>query len=63
VDNNSDDDLLVEQVAREMLDLYGADALPVLRERADRAEEVGDELAAKAWRDIADAAERIGGGP
>jgi hypothetical protein len=47
----------VEQVAREMVDHYGADAVPLLRERAVQAEAVGDELAAKAWRDIAGIAE------
>ena len=47
----------VEQLAREMVDLYGVDTVPVLRDRADRAEAVSDKLAAKTWRDIADLAE------
>jgi hypothetical protein len=47
----------VEEVAREMVDHYGADAVLVLRERAEQARAIGDELAAKTWRDIADLAE------
>jgi|HubBroStandDraft_4_1064222.scaffolds.fasta_scaffold122037_3 hypothetical protein len=46
-----------EQVAREMVNHYGADAMLVLRERAEQSQAIGDELAAKAWRDIADLAE------
>jgi hypothetical protein len=46
----------VEQSAPEFLDQYGADAVPILREGAELAE---DEGAGKAWRDIADAAERL----
>jgi hypothetical protein len=47
----------VEQVARETVDHYGADAVLVLRERAEQSQAIGDELAAKAWCDIADLAE------
>ena len=47
----------VEQFAREMVDHCGADAVPILRDRAERAEAIGDKLAAKTWRDIADLAE------
>lgn len=54
-----DDGKTVEQAAREFIDQYGAEAIRVLRERADVAEALKDELAAKAWRDIAGAAERI----
>ena len=43
----------VEQVAREMIDQYCADAVPLLQERAEQAEAVGDKLAAKVWRDVA----------
>jgi hypothetical protein len=46
-----------EQIAREMVDRYGADAVPVLHERAEQAKAIGDELAAKIWRDIAGIAE------
>jgi hypothetical protein len=54
-----DDGKVVEQAAREFVDQYGADAIRVLRERAEVAETLKDELAAKAWRDIAGAAEQI----
>ena len=49
----------VEQVAQDYVRRHGADSLPILRERADLADEVGDYASADAWRDIADAAERI----
>jgi hypothetical protein len=55
----AEDEKIVEQVAREVLEQYGGDAVPILRERAEVADHLGDELAAKAWRDIADAAERM----
>ena len=55
----SDDDDLVEQVAREYVQRHGRDSLPILRERADMAEELGDVFSAEAWREIADAAERM----
>jgi hypothetical protein len=54
-----DDEKLVEQAAREIVDQHGSDAVPILRERADAAEISSDEIAAKTWRDIADAAERL----
>ena len=53
------DEKAVDQAAREIVDQYGTDALPVVRERAEAAEELDDEVAAKAWRDIAEAAERL----
>jgi hypothetical protein len=56
---DDDDEKTVEKAAREIVDVHGAGALPILRERAELAEELRDELAAKAWRDIADAAERL----
>ena len=49
----------VDQAAREAIDQHGDDAVSILRERAEVADHLGDELSAKAWRDIADAAERI----
>jgi hypothetical protein len=55
----SDDDDLVEQVAREYVERHGRDSLPILRERAEIADEFGDVVSAEAWRDIADAAERM----
>jgi hypothetical protein len=49
----------VERVARQFIDRNGADALQMLRELAETAEDMHDDISAKAWRDIADAAERI----
>ena len=54
-----DDEKLVEQVARDIVDEHGSDAVPIIRERAEAAEISRDEVAAKTWRDIADAAERL----
>jgi hypothetical protein len=53
------DKKLVEQAARETIDHFGDSAVSVLRERAGVADYLGDELSAKAWRDIAAAAERM----
>jgi hypothetical protein len=49
----------VERVARQFIDRNGADALQMLRELAEAAEDVHDDISAKAWRDIADVAERL----
>ncbi len=57
--DSDDDDDDIEQVAREYVERHGADSVLILRERADAADAVGDLLSAEAWRDIADAAERI----
>jgi len=54
-----DDGELVERTAREAIDQFGFDAVAVLRERAELFDGLGDELTAKAWRDIADAAALI----
>jgi hypothetical protein len=53
------EDTLLETAASEFVESYGANALPVLRERAEIAAERGHELSARIWTDIADAAERI----
>jgi hypothetical protein len=50
---------LVEKVAREFVEQHGLDAVPILRECAEAADMNGDELAAQAWSDIAESAERI----
>jgi hypothetical protein len=50
---------LVERVAREFLDRHGSDAPLILREHAEIADGLGDRLSAEAWRDIADAVERL----
>ena len=49
----------VERAARDAIEQYGEGAVEVLRERAEVADHIGDLLAAEAWRDIADAAERM----
>jgi hypothetical protein len=53
-----DDDNLVDRVAGEIIERHGSDVVPILRERAEMAAEVGDELAAETWRVIVDATER-----
>ena len=58
-DDSTDNGEAVEEVAREYVRRHGPDSVPILRERADLCDEVGDLLSAEAWRDIADAAERI----
>jgi hypothetical protein len=50
-------DRLVRTAAGEIVDRYGADVVPVIRERAEAAKSLGDEIAAETWRKIADAAE------
>jgi len=47
------------QVARQLTEKYGADALAFARERAWRAIEVGDELALDAWRSVIAATEAL----
>ena len=53
-----DDETTVEKVARDMVERYGEEAPKLLHERAEVAEKLYDKLVAKAWRDIADIAER-----
>jgi hypothetical protein len=47
---------LAEKVAREIVEQHGGDAVEIVRERAEAAGLLGDELAAETWRDIATAA-------
>jgi hypothetical protein len=54
-----DDAQLVEKVARDFLDWFGAEAVNVLRDRTEQARGEGDAVSERAWRDIADAAARI----
>jgi hypothetical protein len=49
----------VERVARQFIDRNGTEALQMLRELAEAAEDMHDDISAKAWHDIADAAERM----
>jgi len=44
---------LLETAADQFVESYGPAALAVLQERADRAEERGNRVAAKTWREIA----------
>ena len=48
----------IERAAAEIVDRYGPEALPILRQRAENAAELGDDMAAEEWHAIADAAER-----
>jgi hypothetical protein len=43
------------QIARNLTDKYGPAAITFARERAARAVEVGDDLAADAWRSVIEA--------
>jgi hypothetical protein len=47
----------VEQIAREMVDRFGADAVPVLHKLAAKAEAVGDHHGAATWQEIANVIE------
>jgi hypothetical protein len=49
----------IERVARELVDQYGHDAPHYVRERAEQAEAIGDQVSAQEWRAIAEAAERM----
>ena len=49
----------LEEVAREFVALYGRDASKMLRDRAAVADEHGDNLQAKTWREIAAMAARL----
>ncbi len=49
----------LEQVALDMVELYGRDAPKMLLERAEIADEYGEHLSAKTWREIAALAARI----
>ena len=54
-----DDDELVVEVAENYVRRLGRDAVPFLRTRAMNAADDREPSSAKAWRDIADAAQRI----
>jgi len=49
----------LEEVAREMVALYGRDASKMLRDRAALANEYGDNVQARTWREIAAMAARL----
>jgi len=50
---------LTELAAAKFVESHGCDALGILGERAEMAEERGHKLAAKTWRDLADLAASI----
>ena len=49
----------LEDLARETVALYGSDAPKMLLDRAELADEFGDKVSAKEWREVAAIAERI----
>jgi hypothetical protein len=51
-----DDQALIEEVAREFVERHGSDAVDVLRENAEIADGIADELSVRSWLDITDAA-------
>ena len=54
---------VVEQAARQLVERHGHNAIDIIRACGDFADSLGDAVASKEWRDIADAAERIAGEP
>lgn len=54
-----DDADLVEITAQQWVEKLGRDAPTHLKQRAECSAREGDELSAEAWRDIAEAAERM----
>ena len=53
------DDDEAERIAGELTAKYGDDALEFVRSRAERAKEVGDELAYAAWQAVRGAMEAL----
>jgi hypothetical protein len=53
------DDSFIDDLAREFVLLHGEGAIMMLLERARIASEAGDQLAAQAWQDMAEAAARL----
>src|ERR1044071_4234916 len=56
---NDDDAALLARVAREMFDLYGAQAVRRLRDQACIAAGIGDSLSVRSWLDIAEAVQDL----
>ena len=50
------DDFLIQKVAHQFLSYLGSDAIAYLQEQAGIAADLGDELSARAWTDLAEAA-------
>jgi hypothetical protein len=53
------EDDFIEDTAREYVIRYGFDGASMLRERAEIAAKAGNFLLTQAWRDMAEAAERM----
>lgn len=53
------EDDFIDDTARHYAIRYGYHAIAMLRDRAAIAERAGDALMAQAWRDMAEAAERL----
>lgn len=51
------------RIAHTLTEKYGRDALPLARDRAARAAEVGDDLALDAWRSVIEATKALLRGP
>jgi len=49
----------IERAAADIVDRYGAEAVPILRQCAENAAELGDDMAAEEWRAIADTADYL----
>ena len=49
----------IERAAAEVLERHGPEAVPIIRGCAEKAAELGDEMAAEEWHAIADAAEYL----
>jgi hypothetical protein len=50
---------LTELAAAKFVESHGSEALRILEERAETAIELGHKVAARTWRDMADAAARL----
>jgi hypothetical protein len=50
---------LTDLAAAKFVESHGAEALRILEQRADTAQELGHKLAARTWRDLAGAAARL----
>lgn len=59
----SDDKHDVEDVAVEMIDRFGDGAAHIAREQAEIAAAVPDMASVEAWRNVADAIERLSSNP
>ena len=54
-----EDDEAIQHVAGQYVERLGRDAPKHLHERAEQAQAIGDHSSADAWREIAEAAERL----